>query len=308
MKKMILNNLDYFNISKNNLEPHLDEFYIFINKHPEINQYLYNTNKIKNILITIKTLEHNNEEIRIIDKYYEELCKNINKYSNTNEFSCFVNACDNSIDSIKDEIEILKIIVEKYFENRVLNEFTPIEWIQALIDNNSSRKKGKCGEDKLSSILENIGFKRTASLDDLKEKKFSFLRFSSKINLKIIRKEFGLEIKTRTQNKNLDLIIKSDKKIFLCEAKHINTSGGGQDKQISELIELLNIKENNKNIHIISFLDGKYSNKILDDSITIPKILTQRNQIKEFLKNNPNNFWLNTAGFEKLFSNLLANF
>jgi hypothetical protein len=308
MKKMILNNLDYFNISKNNLEPHLDEFYIFINKHPEINQYLYNTNKIKNILITIKTLEHNNEEIRIIDKYYEELCKNINKYSNTNEFSCFVNACDNSIDSIKDEIEILKIIVEKYFENRVLNEFTPIEWIQALIDNNSSRKKGKCGEDKLSSILENIGFKRTASLDDLKEKKFSFLRFSSKINLKIIRKEFGLEIKTRTQNKNLDLIIKSDKKIFLCEAKHINTSGGGQDKQISELIELLNIKENNKNIHIISFLDGKYSNKILDDSITIPKILTQRNQIKEFLKNNPNNFWLNTAGFKKLFSNLLANF
>lgn len=305
---MILNNLDYFNISKNNLKPHLDEFYIFINKHPEINQYLYNTNKIKNILITIKTLEHNNEEIRIIDKYYEELCKNINKYSNTNEFSCFVNACDNSIDSIKDEIEILKIIVEKYFENRVLNEFTPIEWIQALIDNNSSRKKGKCGEDKLSSILENIGFKRTASLDDLKEKKFSFLRFSSKINLKIIRKEFGLEIKTRTQNKNLDLIIKSDKKIFLCEAKHINTSGGGQDKQISELIELLNIKENNKNIHIISFLDGKYSNKILDDSITIPKILTQRNQIKEFLKNNPNNFWLNTAGFEKLFSNLLANF
>ncbi len=160
----------------------------------------------------------------------------------------------------------------------------------------------------MSSILENIGFKRTASLDDLKEKKFSFLRFSSKINLKIIRKEFGLEIKTRTQNKNLDLIIKSDKKIFLCEAKHINTSGGGQDKQISELIELLNIKENNKNIHIISFLDGKYSNKILDDSITIPKILTQRNQIKEFLKNNPNNFWLNTAGFKKLFSNLLANF
>lgn len=288
---MILNNLDYFNISKNNLEPHLDEFYIFINKHPEINQYLHNANKIKNILITIKTLKHNNEEIRIIDKYYEELCKNINKYSNANEFSCFVNACDNSIDSIKDEIEILKIIVEKYFENRVLNEFTPIEWIQALIDNNSSRKKGKCGEDKLSSILENIGFKRTTNLDDLKEKKFSFLRFSSKINLKIIRKEFGLEIKTRTQNKNLDLIIKSDKKIFLCEAKHINTSGGGQDKQISELIELLNIKENNKNIHIISFLDGKYSNKILDDSITIPKILTQRNQIKEFLKNNPNNFW-----------------
>ena len=91
-------------------------------------------------MITIKTLKNNNEESIIINKYYKELSKNINKYSNANEFSCFVNACDNSIESIKEEIEILKIIVEKYFENRVLNEFTPREWIQALIDNNSSRK------------------------------------------------------------------------------------------------------------------------------------------------------------------------
>ena len=304
---MILNNLDYFNISKKHLEPYLDEFYIFINNHPEINEYLENANKIKNILITIKTLKHNNEKIRIIDKYYKELSKNINKYSNANEFSCFVNACDNSIENIKEEIETLKIIVEKYFENRILNEFTPREWIQALIDNNSSRKKGKCGEDKLSSILINIGFEKTTNLVELKEKKFCFLRFSSKINLNLVRKEFNLEIKTKTQNKNLDLIIKSDKKIFLCEAKHLNTSGGGQDKQISELIELMNIKENNKNIYLISFLDGKYSNKILDDSFSSTKILTQRNQIKEFLKNNPNNFWLNTAGFEKLFRNLFLN-
>ena len=105
----------------------------------------------------------------------------------------------------------------------------------------------------------------------------------------------------------MDLIIKADKKIFLCEAKHLNTSGGGQDKQIAELIELLNIKENNKNVYFISFLDGKYSNKILDNSLTGTKISTQRIQIKEFLKNNPNNFWLNTAGFKELFKNLKNN-
>ncbi len=304
MKKMILSNLDYFNISKKHLEPYLDEFYIFIKNHSEINEYLENANIIKNILITIKTLKNNNEKVKIIDKYYKELSKNINKYSNATEFSCFVNACDNSIESIKEEIETLKIIVEKYFENRTLNEFTPKEWIQALIDNNSSRKKGRCGEDKLISILSDIGFKVANDLTELKKEKYGVLRFSSKANLKIIRNEFNLEINTKTQNKNLDLIIKADKKIFLCEAKHLNTSGGGQDKQIAELIELLNIKENNKNIYFISFLDGKYSNKILDNSFSGPKLSTQRNQINEFLKNNPNNFWLNTTGFKELFKNI----
>ena len=90
----------------------------------------------------------------------------------------------------------------------------------------------------------------------------------------------------------------------MCEAKHLNTSGYGQDKQISELIELLNIKENNENIFFISFLDGKYSNKILNDSFLGPKLSTKRNQIKEFLRNNPNNFWLNTQGFKELFKEI----
>ncbi len=120
----------------------------------------------------------------------------------------------------------------------------------------------------------------------------------------MVRKEFNLKIQTKTQNKNLDLIIKSNEKLFLCEAKHINTSGGGQDKQMSELIELLNIKENNKDFYIISFLDGKYSNKLLDDNSLGKKISTQRNEIINYLKNNKNNFWLNTKGFRSLFEKL----
>lgn len=298
---MILDNLRYFNISKKNPEPFLDEFYTFIQVNPELEKYLENANLIKNILITIKTLRENND---LIEKYYLKLSDNINKYSNATEFSCFINACDNSIESVKEDIQTLIIVVEKFFQNRVLNEFTPKDWIQALLDNNSSRKKGKVGEDKLSFILENYGYKKCQNLNDLNNTKFGFLGFSSKVNLKLIRKEFNIKIHTKTQNKNLDLIIKSNEKVFLCEAKHINTSGGGQDKQISELIELLSIKENNKNIYIISFLDGKYSNKLLDDKLVGPKILTQRNQIISYLKINKNNFWVNTQGFKSLFENL----
>ncbi len=92
-------------------------------------------------------------------------------------------------------------------------------------------------------------------------------------------------------------------KILLYEAKHLNTSGGGQDKQISELIEILGLTEKN-GVSYISFLDGKYSNILLSDSGNGDKIITQRKEINKFLKDNPDNYWVNTAGFESLISDL----
>ena len=71
--------------------------------------------------------------------------------------------------------------------------------------------------------------------------------------------------------------------IFLCEAKHLNTSGGGQDKQISELIEIMSLAENSKNIFYISFLDGTYSNILLGDIDGGDKLKTQRKEINKYL-------------------------
>lgn len=98
------------------------------------------------------------------------------------------------------------------------------------------------------------------------------------------------------------MIIKIGKKIFIVEAKHLNTSGGGQDKQISELIEILSLKEKNESIFYISFLDGNYSNTLLSSKKCGDKLKTQRKEIKKYLKNKPRNYWLNTAGFISLFS------
>jgi len=88
----------------------------------------------------------------------------------------------------------------------------------------------------------------------------------------------------------------------LCEAKHLNTSGGAQDKQIAELIEIISLKEQNKNISYVAFLDGSYSNVLLDDENGGDKLTTQRKEIKKYLLHNPQNFWVNTAGFKTLFS------
>lgn len=297
------NNLFYFKISKDNQEKLLDDFYVFDNKHPDLNKYIENTKEIKNILITIKTLRDRKEKQEVIDKYFLELSKTINKFSNCSEFACFINACDNIVKGAKNEITVLKEITERYFAKRTLNEMIPEEWVQAILDTNSSRKKGKCGENKLIHILKKQGFNEVFNWDDFTKTDYCVVKFSKKFSLKNVRKNLDVKIKTKKQNKTLDLIIKAKDKILLCEAKHLNTSGGGQDKQISELIEIMSLKEENR-ISYISFLDGKYSNVLLSDIGFGDKIIKQRKEIDKFLKKNTSNYWLNTAGFEKLISDL----
>ncbi|MBU0647361.1 hypothetical protein KKA77_00605 [Patescibacteria group bacterium] len=254
-------------------------------------------------MITIRILQSKKEKSEVIDKYFLELSKIIGKYSNCSEFACFVNACDNIIDDVKNEIKLLKKITERYFVKRMLNEMVPKEWVQAILDTNSSRKKGKCGENKLIYILKKQEFKEVFDWDDFLKTDYCVVKFSKKFSLKNVRENLDVKIKTKKQNKMLDLIIKAKDKILLCEAKHLNTSGGGQDKQISELIEILNLSEKNV-VSYISFLDGKYSNILLSSNVHGDKITTQRKEIKKFLNNNPDNYWVNTAGFENLISDL----
>lgn len=309
---MLKNNLFYFNFSKKNPEQFLDEYYIFDEKHKDLKEYIAKIKEIKEFLITIKKLEDNKEKPKIINKYYVKLQQALNKYSNTSEFIAFVSACDSYLDAVKNDLKLLKEITRRYFEKRVLTEIVPQEWVQAIIDCNASRKKGTAGENKLIDTLKTNGYSffskddtwETFATTDKAVAKFSRSR-TSDFNLLNIRKNLGIRIKTTKQNKNLDLIIKNSNKFFILEAKHINTSGGGQDKQISELIEILGLKENKKNIYFICFLDGYKSNLLLGiKSKREGKLKDQQEEICRILKKNKNSFWLNTSGFKELIKDL----
>jgi len=303
MKKNIKNNLHYFKISQDNQEKALDDFYIFDEKHPELQKYIDATKEIKNILITIKILQKKYENEEVIKKYFVELLKVLKKFSNCSEFACFISACDNTLDEVQKNLKLLKDITKRYFSKRSLNEVVPEEWIQAILDSNASRKKGKCGELKLISILKKFGFKEGKNWDDFRKYNKCVLQFSKDFDLKNVRKNLDIKIRTKKQGKKLDLIIKFKERIFIVEAKHLNISGGAQDKQISELIEVLSLKEAKNNISYVSFLDGSYSNIILGDGKCGKKVKTQRGEIEKYLKKNLNNYWLNTAGFKELFKN-----
>ncbi|KKS67678.1 MAG: hypothetical protein UV36_C0004G0003 [Parcubacteria group bacterium GW2011_GWC2_42_6] len=303
-----MSNLVYFKISQENPEPSLDGFYIFEKRNPDIKKYIDNTKQIKNYLITIRMLLDKKEKKDVVDKYFRLLANSLNEFSNCSEFSCFINACDNVLGFVKNDLSLLKEIAKRYFKNRIFNEGVPEEWIQAILDSNSARKKGTCGENKLLYFLERAGFKRINTWNDFNKCEKCVVRFSEIFNLDAARKNLDINIKTHKQNKRLDLIIKDKEKIYLLEAKHLNTSGGGQDKQISELIELLSLSEKNKNVSYISFLDGNYSNVLLGEGRVMGKLKTQRRDINKFLKKKPNNYWVNTAGFKKLLENLKTVF
>ena len=301
MMKKTQNNLHYFKISQQNPEKILDGFYIFDEKHPQLQKYISNTKEIKNILITIRTLQKKNENKKIIKKYLLELSKTLGKFSNCSEFACFINACDSFLDLAKKDIILLEKVAQRYFDKRILNEAVPEEWIQAILDSNSGRKKGKCGERKLLHILAKYGFQEVKSWKDFFREQKCVAKFSKIFSVKNVRKNLGIKLATKKQNKKLDLIIKINSRIFLCEAKHLNTSGGEQDKQIAELIEIISLREQNKNIFYVVFLDGSYSNVLLGNEDGSDKLIIQRKEIKKYLLHNANNFWVNTVGFENLF-------
>jgi hypothetical protein len=82
------------------------------------------------------------------------------------------------------------------------------------------------------------------------------------------------------------------------ENKHMKEAGGGQDKQMSEIINFISYQD--KEVSYISFLDGVYFNLLSDETIKSGKPYEQRKAIYTYLKKNKTNYFVNTFGLEKL--------
>lgn len=304
MKKMPDNQVCY-KISQKNPEPQLDLSYFIIERSPDIKKYIKNIKNIKETLITIKKLKENKEDENIIDKYYRILFDNFNNFSNCSELGCFVNACDTTRDLIRKDFISFKRITDFFIQNRIIDNKTPENWVQAIIDSNASRKKGKLGENKLKKLLLNFGYESVINWEYFNKSEKCVASFSKDIfSFDEAKKRLGIKLKTDNQGKMLDLLIKREGNLFILEAKHLNMDGGEQNKQIDELIKILELKEERGNVFYVSFLDGIYFNKLFCEEI--PKRskvrLKQRTQIENYLKRaDSKNYWVNTAGFVALF-------
>jgi hypothetical protein len=238
------------------------------------------------------------------------------------EFVSFWKTLDISYSTFKDysseeKKDILKSILELYCENRrkIYDRLGYTNTtVKALYDAGASRKKGKLGIKKIETLLENIlnisntEYLKVENLKDFEGKKICYLLPDSNKSDKEIfddfikRKHLDYRFGREHQNKYPDIVIKICEHYFIIEAKHIKESGGAQDKQIAEIIEFIKYSENVDNIHYVSFLDGIYFNKFisLKDKDNKNKVLSQIRDIKNALKYNKNNFFVNTYGLKLL--------
>jgi hypothetical protein len=218
--------------------------------------------------------------------------------------------------SENEQIHFLEEVIKNYIEHRhdmyLGYGYTPVT-LQVSKDAKAHKQSGPLGIKKVGSILRMSGFRPLKELD-LKNFFSQNLVYidtdkTGKKLFKEIIKNNNLSFKwgKKSDNKMPDVLFKYKKDLFIIEHKHMKEGGGGQNKQVNEVIQFINYSENHSKmkIHYVTFMDGRYFNLFNDKNFREKsKIPTQVNNIKNALKNNPSNYFVNTAGFKELLKNL----
>jgi len=312
---MLKQNLDYWEISLKNPEPIIDEYYTFNKLIVQNQNLIQKVERLRELITTYCVLLEIDKQAlgKILDEIYMiALHKNI-QYT---EFIAFWKTLDLSYSSFRqlpeqDRKLMLHKVLEEYCEKRrkLYDELGYSNVVvQALYDSGVSRKKGKAGIEKITNLilqkLKNSQIFRT--IDELRSQILGyFLPDKNKTLFDEFIENYNIEYRfSQTyQGKLPDVVLKVVDQFFIIEAKHINETGGAQDKQIAELISFINQREPSQNIHYVAFLDGLYFNYFINPPKG-SKVSQQKEDIENCLKHNHSNFFVNTAGFVNLLKDL----
>lgn len=310
-------NLEYWQLSLQNPEPVVDDYYIFDEIIVEDEKFIRKVERLRELIITYCVMREKDKKTsaQIVDEIYEIITSSaLIQYS---EFVAFWKVMDMSFSVFlksRNRKAILTELLEKYCERR-RKLYDKLGYsnivIQALYDSGAARKKGTSGilkildiankllglDKHLNTITEIVRHKRGYFLPDKNDKEL-FKSFCEKFK---VAYRFG----KLHQRKNPDVVLKVGKHFFIIEAKHIKEFGGAQDKQIVEAIDFINYSENSRYIHYTLVLDGVYFNNFISASSGFEsKICKQKNDVETTLKNNLTNFFVNTAGFKAILKDI----
>ncbi|MDD4358885.1 MAG: hypothetical protein PHY30_03675 [Candidatus Pacebacteria bacterium] len=318
----MIDNIELLEFCFENKEPYIDKYYVKNNKKiitdsiQKKNALMLANIKILDNISTYKiAMEAKNKEMQKVA--LENIMSALGTVGiNFSEFTSYWAVKDISYsfyekklktDSLK--LEFLKNIIPQFIKDRHLlykNYGYSFSTLQAVSDSKSHKKNGNAGFDKVSNLLNTLGLKRLNSknLEDFNRNNNIYIcpDKMDKFLFKEIVNYYDLKFKwsKKHENKQIDFLIKINNDIFIIEHKHMKEPGGGQDKQMTEIIDFISHKEKNSNIHYVSFLDGIYFNLLADKEIRKGKPYMQRRGIYKNLKNNKLNYFVNTEGFIKL--------
>ncbi|QWD63370.1 hypothetical protein [Polynucleobacter sp. MWH-UH2A] len=232
---------------------------------------------------------------------------------NFNEFTSFFPSLDVSYSIYKklstpEKFNFLQIAVRKYIEKRhsiYISQGYSATTLQVRKDFEKHKTEGGSAKKKVEGLLSKHGFKELGSSESIIDNPLKYHFFGTSIATTNLIDDLRVKVNLRFewqavhQNKSADVVF-SDRKgnIYISELKHTKETGGGQDKQVSELISLISFTEDSPKIRYLSFLDGIYFNTFI--SPTAPKTIAQVEQIKGYLVGCKKNFFVNTYGLEQV--------
>ena len=293
-------NQQLFEHSCKHPEPLLDPFYMFMKKDEDLDSYYEKSARFRSSLIRFHKHQNENNAGEKISALMDEIQSNWGRFISYTHFGAFINACKTNRDEVGGDKRLLKYLIQKYIEERDFKADFSKSVIQGYIDKGSSRKHGGTGKRKMQRILEDFDFLQSNSWESFwRKKKVYSLCGTGNFSVENIRSELNIKVETAVNNqeKQLDFLIKNDDKFYLVEQKNMGVSGGGQDKSIKELIDLIKYKEEDTRVSYVAFLDGTYFHDVL--LLGPKKNKKQIEHINKYLEET-NNFWLNTSGFKEL--------
>ncbi len=179
--------------------------------------------------------------------------------------------------------------------------------LQVRKDSQSHKWSWSLAINKISKILEKFGIYKYLWNENniINSNNYYILPDSDGKKLfNYVKNDLSLSFERSKNNKNKypDFLIKIWKNILIIEHKHKNEWGWWQNWQISELIDFIQLSD--KWVSYIWFMDGIYFNKYIWDTKD-GKIYNQKSAIINNLRNNINNYFVNTFWFEKLIQSLI---
>jgi len=176
--------------------------------------------------------------------------------------------------------------------------------LQVVADNYSHKRNSKTSIIKVEDRLGDYGFVKVTDMISAVGNSYMLPDKGGKKAFRAFRDHYGIEmVSAKTEQDKLpDMVLKIKDDFYIAELKNMKGSGGGQDKQITEVVNFIRYVERDRSIHYLTFLDGDYFN-ILAASKQ-PKIKRQYDDIVACLKANPGNYFVNTAGFSQLLRQL----
>mgnify|MGYP000355140994 CR=1 FL=1 len=319
----MIDNIELFNECKNNKE-YVDKYYEksvkpIITDSPDNRNKLMEANiaLLENISTFKVALESKNEEMQktALQNIVEALevqginCSEFASYWAVKDMSYSAFNSKQSVQNFK--IEFIKDILPKYIKDRhslYQKHGYTFSSLQVVKDSKAHKGTGAQASRKIQDIVESYGFSKFTSGDiqlfDTSDKVFIFPDKGDGNLFNRIIEEYGIQFQwsKNRQNKQTDCLFKVADKLFIMEHKHMKESGGGQDKQMKELIDF--IAYDDENVNYISFLDGVYFNLLVEESIVSGKVYEQRMSILENLRSHKSNYFVNTHGFKALLESL----